>query len=44
MIQDPLPELSLWLRDRGMLTGTGNFDGSIYVEQSTEVSINVAFK
>lgn len=33
----PEPELSLWLRDRGMLIGSGGLVGCVYVEHSTEV-------
>ena len=38
MISEPLPELSLWLRNRGMLTGKGGLAGCMYVEHSVEAT------
>lgn len=36
MIPECVPELSLWMKNRGMLTGDGGISGTIYVEYSIE--------
>jgi len=37
MILEHVPELSLWMKNRGMLIGAGGLSGTMYVEYLTEV-------